>query len=957
MSRKAYSVWEYPSNTKTNPIPPAKSSQGRSTTNPTVGVPQGQTSQTTARAGSNVPQRGQTARQNYTSPTKGRPTQNTGAQQNSSKGNQTTGTTGTVGAAKPAGTTKPTTATKPTGATKSTERPAYRSSFASAADLADMNEILGVNSYTGEAQDVANDFLRQNGVSSTTEYQEKFFAELEAKRKAQEERARQYRELYGDDEAAAEYMGQRGGYTGEVDDLVQAEWERNGVSDAAGYRKVADYQWRNMIGGVMDTARNSVNDFHYRLQAGRAEQMAENDAVRDAANGLGNYEDLYRYYLAKYREETSDFVPTQAVNWGEAYNAETARIAEEEDFNDYVRKDGELYRALGAMAPALAASAAGNLVGGTLTLGGAAYESARAAATVGKVLSGSITFASASGSAYEAAIANGIDPETAMRLATAAGAIELGTEAISSGLGSFAGRKLGVGGVTDGLMETLVGRVTSDPNVQKALVTASGILGEGFEEFMSEWGNYAAQKLLGGYDTRTGREVWRDSLEAFRDGAFISGLLNATSLLQYGVPPQDAIEAGIDEAMTQNDASMRDGVTNRSGSSVSVSETAARVANSLRQKLPARDLARFNEAFENSASGKRLAEALAGMNASDAARLTEAVTDAVADAVKRGESYSSRTDFLTDESVERMTEAVIAEAAEALGLADADDVGTTRETIRDSNVAALKDMAKDALTERFQKDGTLRDTAERVRQTQGGESSEFFDDVGGEQQKRAFSSEKKTLYKDYLEGKLAAKDNSVTFPRGNDTIRKEAANSPYPKQQFGELPADDPAAGGFRFTDNPDKPYEVAMSNRERRQIMRIARGLEHPIYAEDTPDNHFASNVRNTLPKKGIYDVALHGTETTAEFFGKTIDAYTLAQIILDRPDYRPGEAIRLLSCSTGATNTTGNCFAQILANELNTMVIAPNDTLFVNPDGSIYVGDDKKGKFIEFYSRRTEE
>ena len=99
-----------------------------------------------------------------------------------------------------------------------------------------MNEIMGVNSYTGEAQDVADDFLRQNGVSSTTEYQEKFFAELEAKRKAQEERARQYRELYGDDEAAAEYMGQRGGYTGEVDDLVQAEWERNGVSDAAGYR-------------------------------------------------------------------------------------------------------------------------------------------------------------------------------------------------------------------------------------------------------------------------------------------------------------------------------------------------------------------------------------------------------------------------------------------------------------------------------------------------------------------------------------------------------------------------------------------------------------------------------------------------------------------------------------------------------------------------------------------------
>ncbi len=42
MSRKAYSVWDYPSNTKTNPIPPTKSSQGRAPSNPTVAVPQGQ---------------------------------------------------------------------------------------------------------------------------------------------------------------------------------------------------------------------------------------------------------------------------------------------------------------------------------------------------------------------------------------------------------------------------------------------------------------------------------------------------------------------------------------------------------------------------------------------------------------------------------------------------------------------------------------------------------------------------------------------------------------------------------------------------------------------------------------------------------------------------------------------------------------------------------------------------
>ena len=104
------------------------------------------------------------------------------------------------------------------------------------------------------------------------------------------------------------------------------------------------------------------------------------------------------------------------------------------------------------------------------------------------------------------------------------------------------------------------------------------------------------------------------------------------------------------------------------------------------------------------------------MDAVDAARLTEAVTGAVADAVKRGENYSSLENFLTDESVERMTEAVIEEAAETLGLADTDDSGSKKEKIRDSRVAALKDMAKESLTEQFRKDGELRDTAERARQ-------------------------------------------------------------------------------------------------------------------------------------------------------------------------------------------------------------------------------------------------
>ena len=73
----------------------------------------------------------------------------------------------------------------------------------------------------------------------------------------------------------------------------------------------------------------------------------------------------------------------KAVDWGEAYNAETTRMADEEGFNDYVRRDGQLYRAVGAMVPALTVSAGANIAGAAFAAGGA-YGSARAAAEVEK---------------------------------------------------------------------------------------------------------------------------------------------------------------------------------------------------------------------------------------------------------------------------------------------------------------------------------------------------------------------------------------------------------------------------------------------------------------------------------------------------------------------------------------------------------------------------------------------
>lgn len=150
------------------------------------------------------------------------------------------------------------------------------------------------------------------------------------------------------------------------------------------------------------------------------------------------------------------------------------------------------------------------------------------------------------------------------------------------------------------------------------------------------------------------------------------------------------------------------------------------------------------------------------------------------------------------------------------------------------------------------------------------------------------------------------------------------------------------------------RPYEHKLPREKRKQIIKKASALKKPIFAEDRPDNAFASYVRNVPSKKGYYDVALHGSPTSVEFFGEPIDAYLLANIIRNRKDYEKGTKIRLLSCNTGNTESTGDCVAQIVANELGVQVEAPTDIIYVFPDGSFEIGITDSGEMKLFYPRK---
>ncbi len=117
--------------------------------------------------------------------------------------------------------------------------------------------------------------------------------------------------------------------------------------------------------------------------------------------------------------------------------------------------------------------------------------------------------------------------------------------------------------------------------------------------------------------------------------------------------------------------------------------------------------------------------------------------------------------------------------------------------------------------------------------------------------------------------------------------------------------------------------------------------------------------SLREDVDVSGYYDVVAHGTINAIEITHNgqhiLINHRTAAHLIRNSCSYN-GQAIRLLSCNTGAIN---NGFAQNLANKLNVEVYAPTNYLWVTSKGEYFVAGMKNagipnlidaGKFKHF-------
>ena len=148
---------------------------------------------------------------------------------------------------------------------------------------------------------------------------------------------------------------------------------------------------------------------------------------------------------------------------------------------------------------------------------------------------------------------------------------------------------------------------------------------------------------------------------------------------------------------------------------------------------------------------------------------------------------------------------------------------------------------------------------------------------------------------------------------------------------------------------------QSVLNRKKTENIIKRAATLEKPVFSDDV----LGKRAEFFKAEDGFFDVTLHGENKLAYFFGEKIDSSTLARIIKERKDYS-GQPVRLLSCNTGCKDENGDCFAQRLADELKTEVIAPNNFLWahrvVNGISEVTVGSapfSDDGEFVMFRPR----
>lgn len=127
----------------------------------------------------------------------------------------------------------------------------------------------------------------------------------------------------------------------------------------------------------------------------------------------------------------------------------------------------------------------------------------------------SVMFLGAAGGAMEEAMKNGVDYNTAVVYGVAVGGVEVLTEMIFGGIPGTRSE-----GWADQVTESLVEKFVQDARGRASINFIINALGEGTEEFLSEYGDFLIVKGLGKHNSNMGKLDERELSEVFDDAKF-----------------------------------------------------------------------------------------------------------------------------------------------------------------------------------------------------------------------------------------------------------------------------------------------------------------------------------------------------------------------------------------------------------------------------------------------------
>lgn len=284
-------------------------------------------------------------------------------------------------------------------------------------------------------------------------------------------------------------------------------------------RDLVSFTGEKAASGAVEGVEGVVN------AGGYAQQLLQKSAMQQAAGGAAlaaEYTD--NPYVAKaaerQREEAqkslSDPMKTVA-NFGDRYAQKVEEKYADKPLSKATRVVGDVAQGVGGLVPSVAAN---------LILPG----SGLAVMTTGSI-----------GNATQEAKNAGADDAHALAYGVAVGAIEAATEKLLGGMGGLFGK-----GALDDVAKNAIRTRVSSPAVAAGMTTLVSALGEGTEEFLSEFATALANKGLIKTDARTGKEILSDAGYSALIGGIIGGLANAGDSIEVGrsiTPKKAALEA------------------------------------------------------------------------------------------------------------------------------------------------------------------------------------------------------------------------------------------------------------------------------------------------------------------------------------------------------------------------------------------------------------------------------